>query len=83
MIRAWSLLDSSHPFDSAIDNFMLAAAVDSRFEQHNPLPPPHFNITYQLRDFRAMREMGAPWKIITENMPQPTGINPGGPQPKR
>ena len=27
-----------------------------------------------LRDFRAMREMGASWKIITEETPQPPGI---------
>jgi hypothetical protein len=59
---------------------MLAAAMDSRFERHKLVPTPHLNITYQSRDFRAMREMGASWKIITEDMSQPTGINPGGPR---
>lgn len=62
---------------------MLAAAMDSRFEQHKLLPTPHLNVTYQPRDFRAMREMGASWKIITEDMPQPQGINPGGPRQQR
>ena len=62
---------------------MLAAAMDSRFEKHKPLATPHLNVAYQPRDFRAMREMGATWKIITENLPQPTGISPGGPRPKR
>ncbi len=59
---------------------MLAAAMDSRFEQHKQILTPHLNVTYQPRDFRALREMGASWKIITEDMPQPTGINPGGPR---
>lgn len=62
---------------------MLAAAMDSRFEQHKPIHTPHLGITYQPRDFRAMREMGESWKIITEDMPQPDGINPGGPRPGR
>ncbi|MBC7821044.1 MAG: hypothetical protein IAG10_29515, partial [Planctomycetaceae bacterium] len=62
---------------------MLAAAMDSRFEQHKLVPTPHLNVTYQPRDFRPLREMGESWKIITEDMPQPTGINPGGPRPKR
>ena len=57
---------------------MLAAAMDSRFEQHKQILTPHLSVTYQPRDFRALREMGASWKIITEDMPQPTGINPGG-----
>lgn len=61
---------------------MLAAAMDSRFEQHKQLPTPHLDVVYQPRDYRAMREMGESWKIITEDMPQPTGINPGGPRPK-
>jgi hypothetical protein len=29
-------------------------------------------------DFRAMREMGASWKIITEEMPEHEGIKPVG-----
>ena len=61
---------------------MLAAAMDSRFEQHKLIATPHLNVTYQPRDFRAMREMGESWKIITEEMPQPRGINPGGPRRK-
>lgn len=59
---------------------MLTAAMDSRFEQHRLVPTPHLNVAYQPRDFRAMREMGESWKIITEDLPQPRGINPGGPR---
>lgn len=62
---------------------MLASAMDSRFENHKLLSTPHLGITYQARDYRALREMGASWKIITEAQPQPAGINPGGPRPKR
>lgn len=61
---------------------MLASAMDSRFEDHKPLATPHLAIAYAPRDFRAMREMGETWKIITEDMPQPEGIDPGGPRPK-
>jgi hypothetical protein len=59
---------------------MLAAAMDSRFEQHRRLPTPHLDVTYQSRDFRAMREMGESWKLITEAMPEPVGIDPGVPR---
>ncbi|MDZ4687655.1 MAG: hypothetical protein SH850_21500 [Planctomycetaceae bacterium] len=62
---------------------MLAAAMDSRFEQHKRLATPHLDVAYQPRDFRALREMGDSWKIITEDQPQPAGINPGGPRPVR
>jgi hypothetical protein len=57
---------------------MLAAAMDSRFEKHAQLKTPHLNIAYQPQDFRGMREMGKSWKIITEDQPQPKGIDPGG-----
>lgn len=62
---------------------MLATAMDSRFEQHKLLATPHLQVTYQPRDFRAMREMGESWKIITEDIPQPKGINPIGSQRKQ
>jgi hypothetical protein len=57
---------------------VLAAAVDSRHEGGKVLETPHLQIAYQPRDFRALREMGASWKIITEDTPEPMGINPGG-----
>ncbi|MDB5384566.1 MAG: hypothetical protein JWM11_212, partial [Planctomycetaceae bacterium] len=37
---------------------MLAAAMDSRFEQHKLLATPHLGVAYQSDDYRAMREMG-------------------------
>jgi len=62
---------------------LLAAAMDSRFEQHKVIATPHLDVTYQPRDYRAMREMGESWKIITEDTPQPRGVNPTGRQQKR
>jgi len=62
---------------------MLATAMDSRFEKNKAQATPHLEIAYQPRDFRAMREMGKSWKIITDDQPQPKGIDPGGPRPKR
>lgn len=62
---------------------MLAAAMDSRFEKHKLLQTPHLDVVYAARDFRAMREMGETWKLITEDQPQPLGINPGGPRPPK
>ena len=35
---------------------------------------PHLEFAYKPRDFTAMREMGASWKIITEDIPEPKGI---------
>ena len=59
---------------------MLDAAMQSRFQQGEALDTPQLHTSYAATDFRAMREMGASWKIITEEMPEPKGINPGGPR---
>ena len=39
---------------------------------------PHLQWAYAPRDFNAYREMGATWKIITDDVPQPKGIEPVG-----
>jgi hypothetical protein len=56
----------------------LAAAVDSRFDGGRVVETPHLALAYKPRDFRALREMGASWKIITEDMPEPKGIHSSG-----
>ena len=53
---------------------VLEAAMRSR-KAGKPVDTPHLEIGYKPVDFRAMREMGASWKIITEQTPQPKGIN--------
>jgi hypothetical protein len=56
---------------------VLDAAMHSR-QENRPLDTPDLTFAYQPRDFRAFREMGATWKIITEQMPEPKGITPHG-----
>jgi hypothetical protein len=60
---------------------VLAAAADSRFQGGRALETPHLKLTYQPRDFRAMREMGESWKVLTADTPEPAGIKAGGGRP--
>lgn len=59
---------------------ILASAMDSRFEGSRLLPTPQLDITYPPTDFRAMREMGDSWKFVTEDQPEPAGIDTSGRQ---
>ncbi|WP_010586553.1 hypothetical protein [Schlesneria paludicola] len=54
---------------------MLAAAMDSHFEQNKLRATPQLDVIYQPTDYRAMREMGASWKIVTEETPEAPGID--------
>lgn len=56
---------------------MLDAAMHSRAE-HKGLATPHLEFGYRPVDFRAMRETGASWTIITEDTPELPGIHPNG-----
>jgi hypothetical protein len=53
---------------------ILDAEMESRFQGGKPMDTPQLNISYQPRDYRKMREMGATWKILTEDTPEPKGI---------
>jgi len=57
---------------------ILDAAMDSRVQESKVMDTPQLLFTYRPRDFRAMREMGASWKLITEDRPEPKGIDYGG-----
>ncbi|MGD9720854.1 MAG: hypothetical protein AB7O59_14280 [Pirellulales bacterium] len=57
---------------------VLDAAMDSRIGGGKPLDTPWLDIVYAPQDFRAMREMGDSWKIITEQSPEHEGIKPVG-----
>lgn len=57
---------------------VLAAALESHNLGDQPQETPHLEIAYQPRDFRSLRERGDSWRIITEDLPEPPGINPGG-----
>jgi hypothetical protein len=53
----------------------LDAAMDSRSRGQKPVTTPYLDVSYQPTDFRAMREMGETWKILTPATPQPRGID--------
>jgi len=57
---------------------ILAAAMDSRFEKGKRLGTPQLDVTYQPVDFRELRETGASWKVLTEDIPEPPGFDPLG-----
>ena len=57
---------------------ILDAAMDSRVAGGKLLDTPQLDVVYAPQDYRAMREMGATWKIITDQMPEPEGIVPVG-----
>jgi hypothetical protein len=54
---------------------IVAFAMDSRFAGGKLLETPELDIRYQPIDFKAMREMGKSWEIITEEMPEPMGLD--------
>jgi hypothetical protein len=59
---------------------LTTGALDSAMRSHverQPIATPHLEIAYQPSDFRAFRESGASWKIITKDTPQPRGFEPG------
>lgn len=53
---------------------VLAAAMDSRWTKA-PVKTPHLEFGYEPRDFRVWRETGATWKIITDAVPEPKGLD--------
>ncbi len=54
---------------------ILDAEMESRFRGGKIMDTPQLTIAYQPRDYRNLREMGATWKIITEDIPEPKGID--------
>ncbi|QDU82897.1 hypothetical protein Pla110_46600 [Polystyrenella longa] len=56
---------------------ILDASMHSRHEG-KALDTPQLEFSYKAKDYKAMREMGGSWKIITEDMPEPELIVPQG-----
>jgi hypothetical protein len=52
------------------------AAMRSYEQGGGKIETPHLEIAYRTNDWRAMRETGATWKIITADVPQPKGFSP-------
>jgi len=53
------------------------AAVRARQAPGGVINTPELAITYQPRDWRAIRERGETWKIITAGTTQPMTFEPG------
>ena len=69
---------SPYPLErTLLTSGILDAAMDSRLAG-KAVDTPQLDVAYAPRDFRAMREMGATWKIITDALPAPKGIEPVG-----
>ncbi len=57
---------------------ILDAAMHSRHQKGAVIATPQLEFAYRPIDFRAMREMGDSWKVITSQTPEPKEILPGG-----
>jgi hypothetical protein len=57
---------------------ILDASMHSRAKGGEVVKTPHLAFAYAGRDFSAMRETGASWKIVTEATLQPKGIDTTG-----
>ncbi|MFO1019243.1 MAG: hypothetical protein U0903_00870 [Planctomycetales bacterium] len=53
---------------------MTEAACHSAKTGEKPFPTPYLDIHYQPRDYRAFRENGESWKILTYAVPEPKGM---------
>ena len=58
---------------------VLDAAMHSHQAGGKPIETPQLEFSYQPADFRAFRETGESWQIITPDTPQPTTFAPGRP----
>jgi hypothetical protein len=56
---------------------VLDASMHSRAQAGQEIKTPHLEFAYQSRDFKAMREMGESWKIVTDATPEPMSIDHG------
>lgn len=56
---------------------ILDAAMHSRHAGGTLVETPELAIRYAAQDFRAFRENGASWQVITPATPQPAGFEPG------
>jgi hypothetical protein len=55
---------------------VVEASMRSRARSGERVRTPHLHIAYEPRDFTAMRETGASWRVLPPGSPEPRGINP-------
>ena len=51
------------------------ALMRAREQPGQPLSTPHLEFSYKARNFKSMREMGASWNILTDEIPEPRGLD--------
>lgn len=54
----------------------LDAAMHSAHANGKPIETPELEFGYRAQDFRAFREMGESWRVVTAETPQPTTFAP-------
>jgi len=54
---------------------VVEAGVESHARGDRAYETPHLDISYAAKDFRALREMGGSWKLVTEEIVEPKGID--------
>jgi len=64
-----------YPVERTLLTTGLIDAVLRARSHSGPWPTPHLQFAYRPRNFRSMREMGDTWKILTDEVPQPRGID--------
>ncbi|MEZ6046253.1 MAG: twin-arginine translocation signal domain-containing protein [Planctomycetaceae bacterium] len=68
--------ESPYPVErTLLTTGILDALMHSRHYK-KPWDTPHLEFSYQAKDYKAMREMGESWKILTEDIPEPPLISP-------
>ena len=56
---------------------VLDAAMHSHQDGGRVVSTPELEFSYAAKDFRAFRETGESWRVITPEMPEPTKFEPG------
>lgn len=82
----WHFVHGKAPYPverTLLTTGILEAAMDSRVDSGKPVQTPHLGFGYEPEDYRPFREMGATWDIVTEDTPEPKGIDPTGSQQPR
>ena len=58
---------------------LVSGALDAALHSHAngmPVDTPELEFAYAPKDFRAFRETGESWRVVTADTPQPTAFNP-------
>jgi len=51
--------------------------MHSHHDGGKPVDTPHLEFAYRAKDFRAFRETGESWRVITVDTPEPKTFSPG------